>query len=853
MPTGGASIRKIGTAEVITERLHGGSDYDGSSGRSTGTEEVDISGLPKYDLTAVSEEQHVNIGDYHEDVITVKDYVKNVSSHPGTKAKAYVKSLFPITGWIAHYPFMPSWIYSDFVAGLTVGIVLVPQGMSYAQLAGLSPEYGLYSSFIGLLMYAIFATSKDVSIGPVAVMSMEVGKIITSVQAKYGDKYTGPEIATTLSLLCGAITFGIGLLRLGFIVELIPLPAVLAFMGGSAFSIIVGQVSGLMGFNKRVNTRNASYQVVIDTLKNLHRTKVDAAFGLVSLFILYFWKYMAARLYRRYPKNKFYFYLQHVRAAIVIIFATLISYLVIRHYPSSKKTPFSVIGTIHAGLQDVELFHPPAGLAGDLASHLPVATIVLVLEHISIAKSFGRINDYKINPNQEFIAIGVTNLVGTFFHSYPATGSFSRTALKSKCGVKTPFSGMFGGACVLLAIYCFTSAFYYIPKAALCAIIIHAVSDLIPSYKVTLNLFKVAPIDGGIFIIGIFLAVFTAIENGIYFCMAASAAHILWRLCITNGTVMGRTKIVSAVNPIVQAGDVVTSPQTGSKQLAFHYEWVPLPNTIGNPSRVHTRYINNAVDVLPPPPGVVVYRMSESFVYPNSSRQMDSILDEVKRVTKNGKTNREPTWNHPGPLVVRNPFKGSLSAIGRFTSRTLHRSSSSEDSSDSDIEEDKGKSHLDDDDPRPQLRVLHLDFSQVVGIDVTSIQALIDLKKAIQTYCNCEFEIHFSGIINPWVIRALVNAGFGGSKETSYRRPNNGDIESAGNGAGHLGADGNHNPDEPDTDDPLSIVTVENTPQRDSNHIDYLDAGVKYDRLVALNDTTHPHFHFSIPSYSEFE
>ncbi|KAF6008905.1 hypothetical protein HII13_003739 [Brettanomyces bruxellensis] len=852
MPAGGASIRKTGTTEVITERLQG-SDYDGASSRSSAgsigkEQKTYINGLPKYDLTVSSEEQHVKVGDYHEKVITVKDYFKNVSSHPGKKAKRYVKSLFPIAGWIAHYPFMPSWIYSDFVAGLTVGIVLVPQGMSYAQLAGLSPEYGLYSSFIGLLMYSIFATSKDVSIGPVAVMSMEVGKIITRMQSKYGDKYTGPEIATTLALLCGAITFAIGVLRLGFIVELIPLPAVLAFMGGSAFSIIVGQVPGLMGFNKHVNTREAAYKVVINTLKNLHRTKVDAAFGLVCLFILYAWRYLAARLYRRYPKNKFYFYLQHVRAAIVIIFATLISYLVIRHRPTTEKTPFSVIGKIHSGLQDVEMFHPPAGLAADLASNLPVATIVLVLEHISIAKSFGLINDYKINPNQEFIAIGVTNLVGTFFHSYPATGSFSRTALKSKCGVKTPFSGMFGGACVLLAIYCFTSAFYYIPKAALCAIIIHAVSDLIPSYKVTLNLFRVAPIDGAIFVIGIFLAVFTAIENGIYFCMAAAAAHILWRLCITNGSVLGRIKVVSTVNPVIKSGDAASSPQAGSKQLVSHFEWVPLPHTAGNPSKVHTRYVNNAVDVVPPPPGVVVYRLSESFIYPNSSRQADAILDEVKRVTRNGKANKEPTWNHPGPLVVRNPFKGSLKAIGKFAARASRRTSSSQDGNEAEIEENKRQDGLENDDPRPRLRVLHLDFSQVVGIDATSIQALIDLKKAVQTYCNCEYEIHFSGIINPWVIRALVNAGFGGSKVSSFRRAS-GDIESAAGSAGHAGA----NDDEPDTDDPLSIVTVDNRPQTDSNHIDYLDTGVKYDRLVALYDTDHPHFHFNIPSYSEFE
>ena len=123
-------------------------------------------------------------------------------------------------------------------------------------------------------------------------MSLQVSKVIAHVQDKFGDKYAAPEIATFLSLICGGIALGIGLLRLGFILEFISIPAVMGFMTGSAFNIITGQVPGLMGYNSKVNTRDSTYLVVVNTLKHLPDSTVDAAFGLIPLFILYLWKFL---------------------------------------------------------------------------------------------------------------------------------------------------------------------------------------------------------------------------------------------------------------------------------------------------------------------------------------------------------------------------------------------------------------------------------------------------------------------------------------------------------------------------------------------------------------------------------
>lgn len=738
---------------------------------------------------------NIVVPQYNEETVTVLDYGKHVFSNPLDKIKHYFISLFPIASWILHYNY--KWLYGDLVAGITVGVVLVPQSMSYAQLAGLDAQYGLYSSFIGVFTYSFFATSKDVSIGPVAVMSAQVGKVIAKVQASSGGEgYSAPEIATFLSLICGGIAAGIGILRLGFILEFISIPAVMGFMTGSAFSIIVGQVPGLMGYNSLINTRDASYLVVINTLKNLPSTNVNCAFGLVPLFILYLWKFSTEWAQKRWPRYKLYFfYGQQLRNALVIIVATAISWGIV--HPEVKRWSglladftgsIKTIGEVPSGLRNVGVMNIPDGIVDKVSSEIPVSVIILLLEHIAISKSFGRVNDYKVVPDQEVIAIGINNLIGTFFNAYPSTGSFSRSALKAKCGVRTPLAGIFTGAVVLLALYCLTQTFFYIPKATLCAIIIHAVSDLLASYTVTWNFWKISPLDCGIFIIAVIITVFASIEDGVYFAICASAAVLLFRVAKPKGQFLGKIKIAEVINPIIDynsndnekeeiegnsfnvssndsSDDVeihqvlsngsnyqssnnnklnkvkdtfpqsITSPTTHdlvkhNPNIKFHTRWVP--------QNKHS--INNQLDVQLPPPGVIVFKPIETFTYPNASLQTDRVSDEAKRLTKRGKpysftdTGSRP-WNDPGPLVWDwFGFKKSANNLDQELSKP---------------------------DDRPILRIVHFDFSSVSSIDVTSIQSLIDLRKALNMYADREVEFHFSGILSPWIRRALLKAGFG--------------------------------------------------------------------------------------------
>lgn len=722
------------------------------------------------------------IDEYTEDNVTVLDAAKEVFHDPKSQVKGYFVSLFPIFQWIYRYNL--TWLVADLTAGITVGVVVVPQSMSYAQIAGLPVQFGLYSSFVGVIVYCLFATSKDVTIGPVAVMSMEVYKVVNKVIEKGHGQYTqddAPLIATWLALFCGAITAGIGLLRLGFLLDYLSMPAILGFMSGSAFTIVAGQVPTLMGINKLFNTRAESYLVVINTLKHLGSSNLNAAFGLVCLFLLYFFKYLFEFLAKRDPRRKkLYFYLSTLRNAVIIIFSTLISWAICHKHKAKGKFPISIVKTVPRGLQNVGV-HPLRGnMASDMASELPIATVILLLEHISIAKSFGRINDYRIDANQELIAIGVTNLIGHFFEAYPATGSFSRSALKSKCGVRTPLAGIFTGIVVLIAIYALTDAFFYISNASLAAVIIHAVVDLISSWRSTWKMWLISPVECVIFLVDIILCVFVSIEAGVYFAVAASLVWLLLRVSFPSGQMLGRVEYIRVNNPVISSPetDSITgkSPATSddghsldkknadiledslegsltdselsparsldivevgttsrsitkvasrnSAQPAHQFgaKWVPL----------NRKAMNKDIIVVPPPPGVFVFRPTESLTYPNASRQMDTLTDYVRKYTRRDIDYSKPVklgdrpWNDHGPR---------------------HR-----------------KFDPDAIDTRPILRAVVFDLSCTPHIDLTAVNIIFDVYNELTKYANREIEFHFAGILSPWARRALVNCGFGGIK-----------------------------------------------------------------------------------------
>ncbi|PHH67436.1 hypothetical protein CDD81_48 [Ophiocordyceps australis] len=717
----------------------------------------------------------------------------------------YVYNLFPFVHWITKYNW--TWFVGDVIAGTTVGAVVVPQGMAYAQLAQLPVEYGLYSSFMGVLVYWFFATSKDITIGPVAVMSQVTGNVVLRAR----DELPGVEghvIASSLALLTGAIILALGLLRLGWIVEFIPLPAICAFMTGSAINIASGQLAKLMGISG-VNSREAPYRVIIETLKRLPSTRLDAALGLSAILMLYLIRGFCSYMARHRPRRaKFYFFLSTLRTVFVMLLYTGISAAVnVRH---KDKPKFSIIKTVPRGFQHAAVPELNSSLIKAFAPELPAAVIVMLIEHISISKSFGRINNYVIDPSQELVAIGVTNILGPFLGGYPATGSFSRTAIKSKAGVRTPFAGVITAVVVLLALYALTSVFFYIPNAALAAVIIHAVCDVITPPRVVVQFWRVSPLEVPIFLAGVLVTVFDTIENGIYTTICMSFAVVVWRLFLSHGRVLGVARIRTVTSKANRRADAKEKPLetvTDDAKSSVRTGFLPMDHEDGSNPRVVVRSVY---------PGVFIYRFAEGFNYPNASHYLNHLTDTIFRETR----------------------RTDASTLGRLGDRPWN-----------DAGPRKQEQH--DVDTRPTLKAVILDMSSVNNIDVTATQALIDVRNQLDRYAAPNaVNWHFANLENRWAKRALAAAGFG------YRTPRS-DAGEVGQGAGHWktifsiadlgGSDSAARAaalGEARLDDEKTVsVDVSRASNRDDRDVP-LDPGSE--RLVAVQGLNRPFFHFDL-------
>ncbi|UJR24072.1 hypothetical protein I4U23_027040 [Adineta vaga] len=638
---------------------------------------------------------------YHEPLPKVKDWITNKINNPKKQMKNYFLSFFPFLTWIYRYNFV--WFTNDIIAGLTIGAIVIPQGMAYAGLAKLAPQFGLYSSFVGVMIYWLFGTSKDITIGPVAVMSILTGSIIDDIN-KTHPEYQLHVIASALALLVGCIVCAFGIFRLGFIVNFIPLPALSAFTTGSALNIAMGQIPTMMGNNKSFSTQQSTFLIFINFWKNIKYCDLNAALGLSALVLVYSIRFFCTYAIRRYPRyEKIFFFINTLRSVFVILIYLFCSWLINRNNPSQPRT--SLLGTIPRGFQNMAVPYLDQKLFLQLIKYLPSAAIVLVIEHIAIAKSFGRINNYVINPNQELIAIGMTNIFGSFFGAYPATGSFSRTAIKSKAGVRTPLGDVMTGIMIILAIYVLTPVFFWISKASLSAVIVHAVGDLIVGPNTLKRFWQINPFEFFIFCISVIVTIFSSIEYGIYVGILMSLILLLYRIAKPQGQFLGQIQLIS---------------ENSMKRNVF----IPVNHSDGTNPIINPVLSND---------GIIIFRIHDDFLYPNAANYMEQLVKQVFKKTKSGKSSHynslsEQPWNL---ITSRHPEK---------------------------------EYQLND--TRPQLHAIILDFTGVSHIDVTALQNLVDIRRQLDNYANSKVNWHFVGLSNPWIKRALLSRGFGSSDST---------------------------------------------------------------------------------------
>jgi len=376
--------------------------------------------------------------------------------------------IFPFLTWI-HELKDPTILRADLIAGLTVALVLIPQSMAYATLAGLPEVYGLYIAFVPVFIAALWGSSRQLGTGPVAVVSTMTATILTPVViSMLNPNYTQEEFlalfiptAMLLTLLVGIFQFALGLFRLGAIVNFLSHPVIVGFTNAAALYIGLTQVSKVFGVEMPGGTSDHFITERIGgVIQNLDQTHIPTLLiGLVSFTILIgMKKYMP-----RYPSVLF-----------AVAGSTIVSYLLDFEGMGGK-----VVGSIPEGLPN---FAVPT-LSYNAISNLLIGAVIISLvgfmEAISIAKAMAAKTKHRIDPNQELIGQGLGNIIGSFFQSYPASGSFSRSAVNLNAGAKTGFSSVVTAALVLITLLFLTPLLYHLPKATLAAVVIMAVFGLI--------------------------------------------------------------------------------------------------------------------------------------------------------------------------------------------------------------------------------------------------------------------------------------------------------------------------------------------------------------------------------------
>ena len=401
-----------------------------------------------------------------------------------------IARLFPIAKDLLTYN--RSTLFSDLIAGLSIAVIVIPQGLAYAMIAGLPPIYGLYAALIPQLIHGILGTSRHPAVGPVALDSLVVAIALGALSLSG----IGEVIAAAvfLATMVGVLQLTMGLLQMGVLANYLSRPVISGFTSAAAIIIGLSQVEHLLGL--QIESSNQIQKMILSVVQNFNETHlITVAVGLSAMsLILITKKYLP-----KFPS-----------ALIVSVFGVLLIW-------STRWDLHGVeiVGYIPAGLPDVGLLTVSPDLMRDMLPFALTLAVIGYVEIISITKELEEQEEkYSLKPNKELMALGTANLVGSFFQSYPVSASFSRSAVKFQAGAKTGMTAVFSALIVGLTLLFFTSLFFYLPIAILAGIIMVAVIRLI-NVRYAIDLYKTRRDEFFLLLMTCLLTLFVGISEGI--------------------------------------------------------------------------------------------------------------------------------------------------------------------------------------------------------------------------------------------------------------------------------------------------------------------------------------------------
>ncbi|MDP3252316.1 MAG: sulfate permease [Hydrogenophaga sp.] len=448
-------------------------------------------------------------------------------------------------------------LLGDGVAAVIVTIMLIPQSLAYAMLAGLPPEVGLYASVAPLLLYAVFGTSRVLAVGPVAVVSLMTAAAIGEHAAAGSPEYWA--VAITLAFLTGVLLLVMGLLRLGFLANFLSHPVISGFISASGILIAASQLKTLMGVKAEGHNFLDLSVSLLSQLGQVH--VLTLAIGAATVAFL-FWVRSGLKplLQRLGLKPRLADVVAKTGPVAAIAVTSLLTWAL-----DWQGQGVKIVGTVPQGLPPFTLPLWDLSLWQQLMVPALLISVVGFVESVSVGQTLAAKRRQRIEPDQELVALGASNLGAAFTGGFPVTGGFARSVVNFDAGAQTPAAGVFTAAGILLASLFLTPALYYLPQATLAATIVVAVLSLV-DFSILRKTWNYAKSDF-VAVLATLLATLTiGVETGLVVGVAVSLALYLFR---TSRPHMAEVGLVAGTEHFrnVQRHTVVTSPKVLSLRV----------------------------------------------------------------------------------------------------------------------------------------------------------------------------------------------------------------------------------------------------------------------------------------------
>lgn len=481
--------------------------------------------------------------------------VKSKFRCSGTIVKSLLLKFIPILNWLPRYP-VKEWLLGDIISGLSVGIIQLPQGLAYALLAGVPPVFGLYSSFYPVILYTIFGTSRHISAGTFAVISVMVGSVTESLAPSDNFMIPGNEsmvldtiardaarvqVASALTLLVGIFQILLGLVQFGFVVTYLSEPLVRGYTSAAAIHVTVSQLKSILGveISQRSHPLSLIYAMVT-LLGKIPQTNIAALLiGVIAIVVMLTVKFLNEK------------YNSKIRMPIPIELITLIVATGISYGVNLNKTyGVAIVGDIPTGLKAPII--PSTDLFASLVGNAFAIAVVVYAFTISLVKMFAVKHGYNVDSNQELIALGLCNSFGSFFQCFTIGTAMSRSLVQESTGGKSQVAGAVSSLVILVIILKAGELFTSLPKAILASVVVVNLKGIYKQFMDIPVLWRSNKIDLMVWIVTFMATMLLNLDLGLAVSVAFSLLTVIFRTQWPHYSVLGQVSSTDIYRDVSQ-------------------------------------------------------------------------------------------------------------------------------------------------------------------------------------------------------------------------------------------------------------------------------------------------------------